>query len=121
MSPQASLLIIDDDETLTWVLRRVLKAYEVTIARSSEEALALVTQKDFDGILCDFTLPGASGAAFFKKIAELRPGQERRVRFMTGGPTDAEACALAAHETGRILQKPFDIQTLKAFVADLVA
>jgi len=121
MSRSASILVIDDDESVGIILRRALRAYDVALAHSAEEGLDRVSSQAFDGILCDLTLPGDSGATFLRKVAALRPGQERRVRFMTGGATDEETQALVADHPDAVIHKPFEIAQLRKFVADLVA
>lgn len=118
---RANLLIIDDDEHLGVVLQRVLRGYDVVFVTSAEDGLAKVAERAFDGILCDLSLPGKSGADFFAKVAQLRPGQERRVRFMTGGATDDDAELLVARYPGSVLHKPFELDKLRQFVADLIA
>jgi len=116
---RTSLLIIDDDEHLGVVLQRVLRGYDAVFVTSAEDGLLRVAERPFDGILCDLTLPGKSGADFFAKVAQLRPGQERRVRFMTGGATDDDAELLIARNPGAVLHKPFELEKLRQFVADL--
>lgn len=115
-----SLLIIDDDEHLGVVLQRVLRGYEIAIVTSAEDGLALVAERSFDGILCDLSLPGKGGADFFAGVAELRPGQEARVRFITGGATDRESERFLRDHPGAVLHKPFELERLRQFVADLV-
>jgi len=116
-----TILVIDDDESVGVILRRALKSYDVALALSAEEALNIVSMQAFDGILCDLTLPGDSGATFLRKVAALRPGQELRVRFMTGGATDEDTLALVAEHPEAVIHKPFEIEHLRRFVADLVA
>jgi len=118
---RASLLIIDDDEHLGMVLQRVLRGYDVVLVTSAEDGLARVAERCFDGILCDLSLPGKSGADFFAKVAQLRPGQERSVRFMTGGATEDDTELLIARNPAAVLHKPFELDRLRQFVADLIA
>jgi CheY-like chemotaxis protein len=122
MPPTATtILVIDDDESVGVILRRALKSYDVALALSAEEGLDRVSTQAFDGILCDLTLPGDSGAIFLQKVAAIRPGQELRVRFMTGGATDEDTLALVANRPDAVIHKPFEIEHLRRFVADLVA
>jgi CheY-like chemotaxis protein len=120
MSSRPTILIIDDDETLTLVMKRVLRDYSVSVARSTEEGLLRVAESPFDAILCDLTLPDESGAAFYQKVAALRPTQELRVRFITGGATDAETLAAIDAAPERVLHKPFENDALRAFVASIL-
>ncbi len=115
-----SLLVIDDDERIALVLQRSLRDYAVDVATSAEEALERVAARSFDGILCDLALPGRDGIAFFAEVADVRPGQEDRVRFMTGGAMSERDSTFLAHNAGRVLEKPFELERLRRFVRDFV-
>lgn len=115
-----TLLIIDDDEHLGVVLKRVLRGYDIVLVTSAEDGLAAVAERAFDGILCDLSLPGKSGADFYRRVADLRPGQERQVRFITGGATELESELLIARNPAAVLHKPFELDVLRRFVEDLV-
>ncbi len=117
---RATLLIIDDDEHLGVVLKRVLRNYDIEVVMSAEDGLLRVAERPFDGILCDLSLPGKSGIDFLASVAQLRPGQERRVRFITGGATALDAELFIARNPSAILHKPFELDRLRQFVADLV-
>lgn len=114
-----SLLIIDDDEHVAAILQRILRGYDLVIAPSAEEGLARVGERAFDAVLCDLGLPGVSGTEFYARVADLRPGLERRVRFITGGATDESAIAFVAAHEDDVLHKPFEIDKLRRFVAEL--
>lgn len=114
-----SILIIDDDEHVAAILQRILRGYELVIAPNAEDGLALVSERAFDAVLCDLGLPGVSGTEFYAKVADLSPGLERRVRFITGGATDESGIAFVAAHEGEVLHKPFEIDKLRRFVAEL--
>ena len=115
-----SLLVIDDDERIALVLQRALRNYVVDVAGSAEEGLERVAARAFDGILCDLALPGRDGIAFFAEVADVRPGQEARVRFMTGGPMSERDTSFLARNADRVLEKPFELERLRRFVRELV-
>lgn len=115
-----SLLIIDDDEHVGVILKRVLADYDIVLATSAEEGLQRVAERPFEGILCDLSLPGKSGVDFYARVAELRADQERRVRFITGGVTDEDVGRFVDDHAHVVLQKPFELGKLRAFVAELV-
>jgi DNA-binding response OmpR family regulator len=60
---RASLLLVDDEPTITDVLSRYLQraGYETRIAADGEEAVALATQRRPDLMLLDLMLPGIDG------------------------------------------------------------
>lgn len=70
------VLLIDDNPTQLHVRKAVLvdAGMLVSIASTSEEALALLTpprSKHFDVIVTDHMLPGESGAVFVRQLRQL--------------------------------------------------
>ncbi|HNR52825.1 MAG TPA: response regulator, partial [Deltaproteobacteria bacterium] len=59
------VLIVDDEETLTWSLAKSLsndrETYEITTANNGETALSLTREKPFDLVVLDIRLPGING------------------------------------------------------------
>lgn len=102
------------------ILKRVLADYDIVLATSAEEGLQRVIERPFEGILCDLSLPGKSGLDFYTRVAELRAGQERRVRFITGGATEKDVVRFVDDHPHAVLQKPFELGRLRTFVADLM-
>lgn len=63
----ARVLVIDDDDMIREILRRVLKAHEVTVHASASDALTQIAGGSrFDAILCDLMMPGLSGIEFHR-------------------------------------------------------
>ncbi len=62
-STTAAILIVDDNPLMTNVLRGLLASeqYQVYVAANGEEALALLTTKDVDVIVCDIMMPRMDG------------------------------------------------------------
>ncbi|HVZ25579.1 MAG TPA: sigma-54 dependent transcriptional regulator [Sediminibacterium sp.] len=71
----ASILIIDDEEPLRKLLKRLLtlEAFEVEEAGSLQAGLAVLQHKTIDVLLCDVKLPDGSGVDFVKKIKARFP------------------------------------------------
>lgn len=63
MNPEKPrILVADDEPSNRMLLRRVLASrYEVTDAQDGHEALDLINQQDFDMLLLDVMMPGATG------------------------------------------------------------
>jgi LmbE family N-acetylglucosaminyl deacetylase/CheY-like chemotaxis protein len=67
-----SILLLEDDELLADILRKVLSdAGEIVWASSAEDALALLSDRDWDLIIADIELPGMDGLEFLQ-IARTR-------------------------------------------------
>jgi DNA-binding NtrC family response regulator len=71
---KGSILIVDDEAVVRESLRDALKdAHSVTITGTGEEALDLVSKKDFDIVIVDIRLPGKNGLDVVKEIRNIRP------------------------------------------------
>lgn len=70
-----SILIIDDEEPLRKLLKRLLtlESFEVEEAGSLKAGLSLLQHKAVDVILCDVKLPDGSGVDFLKTIKTQFP------------------------------------------------
>ena len=96
------ILLVDDEESLRLTFEMLLKraGYEsVTGVSSFEEAIDIVEQEDFDLIISDIVLQGASGIDLLRQIKEM--GKSCPVVMITGYPnieTAAEAVRLGAFD-----------------------
>ncbi|MHC4470139.1 MAG: response regulator [Planctomycetota bacterium] len=94
------ILVVDDEEAVRDYVAEVLRedGLEVLEAGSGEDALRIVREQEADLVLLDLQMPDMSGEDCARSIAELRPGLERRVVFMSG-----DRCAPAG-EAGFLLK-----------------
>ncbi len=96
------ILIIDDEESLRLTFEMLLKraGYEsVTGVSSFDQAIAAVGREEFDLIISDIVLQGASGIDLLRQIKEM--GKTCPVVMITGYPnieTAAEAVRLGAFD-----------------------
>jgi two-component system response regulator PilR (NtrC family) len=69
------VLIIDDEEVLRDVMQAVLRreGFDVALAASAEEGLALVETEDIDLVILDIMLPGMDGHEALRNIKEMNP------------------------------------------------
>ncbi len=72
MSPQAHILIVDDEPDTLGLIELTLETagFEVHTALSAEPALSLIQQHAFDLILLDIMMPGMSGFDMVRKLKE---------------------------------------------------
>jgi len=96
------ILLVDDEESLRLTFEMLLKraGYESVKGVSSyEEAITAVEQENFDLIISDIVLQGASGIDLLRQVKEL--GKTCPVVMITGYPnieTAAEAVRLGAFD-----------------------
>ena len=75
MAPQATILIVDDEDHLRLSLSLILQKenYRVTSAASAEEALACLRAQDYDLMFLDLNLPGMSGIDLLMDVNKRTP------------------------------------------------
>jgi two-component system, NtrC family, response regulator len=76
--PQATILIIDDEEKLRALLARILRieGYAVIEAGTALQGLKQLDKESPDIILCDVKLPDANGVETIKEIKQKHPSVE---------------------------------------------
>ena len=117
------VLIVDDEENLRVSLGQILSLdYDVAVCASGREALALIEGgRRFEAILCDLMMPGMSGMDFYESLTALAPDQTARVVFLTGGAFTPRARDFLRAVSNPHLEKPFEVDELRAVVADAAA
>jgi two-component system CheB/CheR fusion protein len=118
-----SVLVVDDSEDTTEMVRHLLEigGAAVNVATSGVEALRLASDKTFDVVLSDISMPGMDGFEFIRKFREL-PGKERVPAVALTGFGRPEDVQRAIDEGFRAhLTKPFDIETLAMLLQGLAA
>ncbi len=121
------VLIVDDEPAVARALRTGLgDDHDVVIAASGREALALLLGDESDGaefdvILCDLMMPDLDGAELYEQLRAQRPELAARVVFVTGGAFTARAREFVERAAVRTLEKPFDIEHVRALVRSRVA
>jgi len=117
--------IIDDEPGIRLALRRWFErgGYVVVEAASGDDALAKLSDAASPSasepvvIVCDVNLPGVSGDDVLAQVRVSRPELADRFILTTGDAVDdaPPGSILAGHPF--VLQKPFDLATLKSLVA----
>jgi CheY-like chemotaxis protein len=108
------VLFVDDEPTLCTGVAAFgkLRGFAVATAADGETALAAVSERSFDAVVCDIRMPGMDGLAFHRALAQARPGLARRTVFITGDVVSAgKRPADAARQP--TLVKPFTFERLE--------
>lgn len=120
--PRGRILVVDDDLSVGSTLMLVLQAdHDVELAVSGEEALAHLARSRFDAVVCDLIMPGMNGVDLYKAVSAQHPGLERRMVFMTAGNLLSRTEAFLATVDNPLLEKPLDIQKVRATLQRLVS
>ncbi len=109
------LLVVDDEDSIGVSVRRALEGdFNVVIATSGREALALLdADREFDVILCDVVMPDLDGVGVYEAARALDPRLADRFVFMSGGLLASEARAFLGGLQGRLVDKPFAVDELR--------
>jgi CheY-like chemotaxis protein len=126
------VLIVDDESGIRFALKRWFERQQWTVveARDGHEALdalalgaesSTVFDAAFDLVVCDLHLPGVSGEDIVRRLRVDNPGLVSQVILTTGDAIDdaLPGSVLATHP--HVLQKPFDLVTLRTVVERLRA
>ena len=121
-------LIVDDEAGIRFALKRWFERQQWTVdeAEDGNAALALLRSSTdgalpYDVVVCDLHLPYLSGEAIVGLMRNENPELARRIILTTGDAvTDAEPGSVLA-EHPFVLQKPFDLATLKETVGKVTA
>jgi adenylate cyclase len=116
------VLIADDDVDVCVLLTRVLRPFcHVTVVHDAEAALAkLASDRPFDMIISDVTLPGITGIEF---VSRVRSGERafRTPILMISGHHRLDIDALARNAgADDFLHKPFTMTQLRHAVDTLL-
>jgi DNA-binding response OmpR family regulator len=121
MTSAKAILVIEDDPRVAGFIVEILEleGYLVELAREGAAALDRLLVGAWDGVLCDVSLPGLDGATLYRQLEASRPELLARTAFISGHDPLEVARRLQA-TPARTLKKPFGIDELRAFVADLL-
>lgn len=113
------LLVIDDDPSVLLALRRMLsRQHDVVAHQDPREALALLQAGErFDLVVCDLMMPGVTGMQIHADLLGRDAEQADRMVFLSGGAYTPSATEFLARVPNERLDKPFDIDELRALVA----
>ncbi len=101
------ILVVDDEESMRDVLKRMLTAegYNVSLAENGKKALALMEKERFDYILCDIRMPVMGGLELLREITSRKiPGTAIMMSAFGTVETAVEAMKLGAYD---YISKPF--------------
>ncbi|HEY2653694.1 MAG TPA: SpoIIE family protein phosphatase [Solirubrobacteraceae bacterium] len=114
------ILAVDDRDENLVALEAVLAPLELAVvtARSGEEALRLILERDFALILLDVRMPGMDGIETAKMIKARERTREVPIVFLTAAP-DEVSDMVRGYDVGAVdyLLKPFDEELLRSKVA----
>ena len=98
MSPQATVLLVDDEIRSLEALQRTLEDdFTLFTASSTDEALAILESEFIQVIVTDQRMPDMTGVALLRRVRERHP---QVVRIILSGYTDNADIIAAVNEAG---------------------
>ena len=121
--PLPRVLVIDDEPLLCEAVRRMLVGEaQVETTNSPVDGLSrLLSDEQFDAVLCDLLMPVKNGMQLFQELEAKRPEVAARLGFVTGGAFSEEAQAFLRAHAGRVLEKPFSRSGLRGLLRVLLS
>jgi signal transduction histidine kinase len=109
------LLVVDDEEGPRESLNMIFcDEFEVTIATSGEEAVALSRESPFDVVITDIRMCGMSGIDVLRAVKEINASTE--VIVLTAYETLDTARQAISFGASEYLKKPFDLDHIQKVV-----
>lgn len=111
-----TILVIDDEQNMRWVLKRALEqaGYEVLTAEGGEQGLSQFARHRVDLVLLDLKMPRMDGLTVLRELR--RRNAQIPVLLLTAYasiPTAVEALKVGATD---YLRKPFDLEAMLAHI-----
>ena len=120
-SGAAKLLVVDDEVDTCDNLRDILNdvGFDVDVAHSGEEALALFAERHYDVALLDLKMPGMSGLELYQRIKEM--GRGTVAIIVTAYATHETAHSALKAGAWKVLTKPVELGRLLDLISEAVS
>jgi len=122
LTGRETILLVDDENSNITVTKEILESlgYQVMIAGSGQEAIALYSEKgnEIDLIVLDLIMPGMGGGKAFDILREIDPSI--RVILSSGYSVDGEALQIMERGCNGFIQKPFRIVDISQKIRDVL-
>ncbi len=117
-----SVLLVDDEEWILVLGKKLLQAdgHAVEIASGGEEALKAMKSMKFDGIVCDWKMPGMNGIQFYEHLLATNAAMAKRVLFMSGDVINDNFQDFLRRNSRRCISKPFPVAEFQDAVVALI-
>ena len=122
MDTKKGLVLCVDDEpnilrSLRWLLQ---KEFDVEVASSGQDGLAMIRKTGYDVVVSDQRMPGMMGSEFLREVRKLSPGS---MRILLTGYSDMQAILRSVNEgeVFRFINKPWVAKELLQLVGEAAA
>jgi HD-like signal output (HDOD) protein len=116
------ILFVDDEpavlELFDLMFKSMASEWEILLARSGQEALALMEEQPVEVIVSDMRMPGMNGAQLLNEVMRLYP---ETTRLILSGYAEQEAVAKCVGAAHQYLTKPCSVAVLRSTLTQVVA
>jgi CheY-like chemotaxis protein len=117
--PLKRVLVVDDNQVVVDILQQFLqRGYQVSVATSASQALALVVKQAPDAMLLDVRMPGMDGLSLLRSLRDM--GVSIPIFVITGYDSKPVAEEAIRNGANGYLAKPFDLLHLERLIARAV-
>ena len=122
MTKKARILVVDDEAPMRESLKDWLmeEGYEVGLAASGKEAIAMARKKNWDVILLDLKMPGMDGVETLKRLKGKEVNTEAEILMMTAYATVDTAVQAMKEGAFDYLVKPFSPDEIEMQIKKIV-
>ncbi|MBU2627785.1 MAG: response regulator, partial [Proteobacteria bacterium] len=105
------ILIVDDEPAIRHLFEKAMKraGYDCQATENGEQALAIMSQRNFDVVISDIDMPGMTGIELSQKILETYSSD---VIVMTGKVKSYHYDEMINLGASDFVEKPFSVQEL---------
>ncbi len=116
------VLVVDDEQSVTDLIREVLSAedYQVDTSGDGETALRKLGRSHYDLVVCDMKMPGLDGSQVYERLRASDPDAARRFMFMTGDVVGDKTRQFFNDSATFCLSKPFSLDEFRATVGKVI-
>ena len=118
-----SILVIEDEPSVMSFIRAALEraGYAISGASSGVEALRMLQDSDYRGVISDMRTPGGvDGADVFHWLSANRPELARRLIFISGDIVNNETSTTLRMTAVPFVEKPFRVSQLISVVEQTI-
>lgn len=119
--PMREILVLDDEEIVGKRLKTALEksGYEVEVFQNSREAVARITEKDFDIVVTDIRMEEIDGMEVLEHV--LAQSERTKVIIITGYATVEVAREALTRGAFDFIAKPFKPDDLREVISRAIA
>ncbi len=120
MKKSASVLIVEDDEKMRDLLRKIItrEGYPVEEAANGDAALTLIEKNVYDIVLTDVKMPGLDGIELLKEIKKI--SARTYVIIMTAFGTIGSAVEAMKQGAYDYISKPFKLDEIQILIRKIL-